>query len=155
MGSWRRVGRVTVRPRLMAVLVVVATLCVGCGGEEGGPPSAEPTPSATMSVPVESPTSQPSGGTSSSTPAATPGLPDCAKIWVAGQRLPRRYQGCVDAGSTVPDRGTMCVVGHELVVFRNRYYAVATGKISEAADVRSDPGYAQTKDLCKHGTPSG
>lgn len=136
----------------------VAALCMACGGGAGEADSSEPKPSAAASSPSEPTTTPSPTATESASPStpATPALPDCAKTWVAGKRLPLRYQGCIDgSGRVVPDRGVRCVVGHELVVFRNQYYAVATGKISKVPDVRNDPGYALTKDLCKNGTPSG
>ena len=49
--------------------------------------------------------------------------------------------------------GRGCVTGHDLVVYRNRFYAQATGKIFGSRDVANDPAYADAKYVCDNAAP--
>jgi hypothetical protein len=138
------------RIRHAAVLVAIAALSVSCGTAKDTTPPVPSTTTPTVSVaptPTKSPTKTPTK------PAVV--LPKCASVWVANARLSARYSGCLDAGKTVPANGMRCVVGHDLVVYRDQFYAMTSGKIFRpSGNLRSDSGYQLTLDLCRHGAPT-
>ena len=140
------------RQRMVALLVcALVGLGAGCGvSKDDDPPSSGGEPSSSETpTPTDSPTTDPSASASPTTPQLRP----CRTVWVVGERLPRRYQGCMEGARVVAAEGRPCVTGHDLVVYRNRFYAQATGKIFGSRDVADDPGYADAKYVCDNAAP--
>jgi hypothetical protein len=91
-----------------------------------------------------------SGRLAPNDPAAD-GYPRCSDIWIAGEVLPAKYEGC-DAGSTIEVPATFgCSDGSEFTTFRDRYWAVLGGKIKDSGSsggITADAEYAADDDAC-------
>ena len=63
-------------------------------------------------------------------------LPDCQEIWVDGKRLPDDYRACRDDARVVEPTLHDCTddVGNQLVMYRERFFAVRGGEITEVRD---------------------
>ena len=129
-----------VRPRtasLAAVLLVGAIGLAGCGNEgdeSATDPSSSPSSSETStSEPTESSPTESSTGSPTETESAEPTEPACADVWVAGQVLEKKYQGCYDAdqGKWVQAMVYPCSSGQKVVTFRRNFYAPKGGPIVE------------------------
>lgn len=118
----------TSRAPLIAALALVGFALTACGDQEpdaAADPSQDPSTSTSES-PSESP---------SETSSEAPG-PDCASVWVAGQTLPEKYQGCQDAdkGKWVQAMVYRCSSDQQLVTFGTTFYA-AKGEVVNESDV--------------------
>lgn len=107
--------------RVLLPLVVTAALSLaGCGSAD---------PAATDSV-ATSPTP---AATSSSPPASKPAQPDCATVWVAGQRLPKPYRGCLEGTKLQQPELYRCSSGQHVTTYAHKFYAVQSRPIIEVA----------------------
>jgi hypothetical protein len=122
-------------PRIRAAAVSAALLLAlaGCGSDGSGSTAADPAgeSSSTSSTPTPSegaatPTSTGTAGPGTDEPVV---LPACGEVWVAGAKLPRGYEGCVDGSDTVPADGRYCEFGKQLLTFGDAFYAVAGGPV--------------------------
>jgi hypothetical protein len=128
------------RALLVGLGLVLAV--AGCGSAPASPGSTVAT------APVSAATTPPP--TPSPTPTVGAAYPSCASVWVAGKKLSDHYAGCTTAGAAVLAHEMYCESGQHLVVFRNRFFAVRSGKIFASRDARRDPRYRQILTLC-HG----
>ncbi|MCW2767100.1 MAG: hypothetical protein JWO11_3059 [Nocardioides sp.] len=132
-----------VTPLLLSPLL----LLTGCGGDESTratPSTAGPTASSTADSASPSPSASSSATTS-------PGndLPDCAKVWVADNTLPRHYTGCSSNGEVVKADRRYCEFGKPLITFDDRFYAVPEGPVNASkGPLDKDPGYRSALASC-------
>jgi hypothetical protein len=134
-------GHLTVR-RLAAsgLLAVALSALTACGGdtEEAQDPTG-PTSSSEAS--------EPSGSESSDVPADAPA---CAEVWVAGGKIARTYQGCVDESGAYVERDSVgCSSGQRLIVFGDRFWGVQGGTVYEAeGSLDEDRDYRDATRRC-------
>lgn len=114
-------------------MALVAVLATGCGSRTGEQERAD-----------EQPSSSP-GATSSAAAGEA-----CSEVWVEGEKLPSRYDGCDDGGSFVSKDVLSCSSGQRMVRFDDHYYAVLGGTIHETESVLDkDVGYRDAVASCR------
>ncbi|MGL5808734.1 MAG: hypothetical protein ACRCYQ_02175 [Nocardioides sp.] len=118
----------------------------GCGDSEAGDAVARDT---TQERPV-------ADGPSPSDPADTPAedvdtgsWPSCERIWVAGNRLPQEYAGCLDDRTPIPADLVNCSQGGLLVTYDDRFYALTGGPVNQvSARLAEDRQFTNARAAC-------
>lgn len=121
--------------RRSALVAAMLLLAAGCGDDEGD--AAEDTSGETSASQSSSPTD---GGT---------GLPACAEVWVAGETLPRDYQGCEQDGAAVKPQKHSCSYGSAIVEFDDTFYAVTGKQINEVPSLADSDQFHQALSACQ------
>lgn len=124
---------------LLAVALSALTAC-GDSADEAQDPS-----DSTSSTTQESP--EPGESESSDVPADAP---VCGEVWVAGGKIARTYQGCVDESGAYVERDSVgCSSGQRLVVFGDRFWGVQGGTVYEAdGSLDQDRDYRDATRRC-------
>ena len=74
-------------------------------------------------------------------------VPPCTKVWVADQKLPEGYEGCMNGDSLEVLVTHDCEDGRRLASYDDKYWAFLGDTISFAASGTSgDPAYAKAFD---------
>lgn len=86
-----------------------------------------------------------------SSPVVTPkseSLPDCDKVWVAGETLPDDYEGCVDAEGVlkVSEIKKCTSIDGSFTTFGAQWFAMLGGKVSDAG--QTSPEYDRAYTAC-------
>jgi hypothetical protein len=130
---------------VVAALVVPLALLSACG-DDSGSSAADPADTTSTS----------SSATPSDTPASTeatseaPDWPACDSVWVAGQKIPGGYKGCLDGSDQVAADNLSCSSGQHIVRYADRFYGVAGGKIYESSGpLDKDKGYLKMVRSCR------
>ena len=78
------------------------------------------------------------------------GIPACADVWVAGEKLPEDYGGCSnDDGSIAGASYEECNDGSRLYTHDSRFFTEADGMIVEAGgELLDDPGFEKRSGAC-------
>lgn len=141
----------------IAVGLTVAVLLSACGdggdggsaedpaGEESSSTAAEPTESTSES-PTETPTETTDPGEESE-----PTTPACSDVWVAGELLPQRYQGCFDSEKErwVQAMIYRCSSGQQLVTYGRTFYAAKGEQVNETeVPLARDPDFSKAMASC-------
>lgn len=128
---------------LLAPLLLTGALLAGCG-EDDGRTASDPADTASA---TPAPSDSSSAGASGDATQATG--PDCAEVWVAGETLPRGYEGCDQDGQQVKADGRYCEFGKPLVTFDDRFWAVPGGRIGESdGPLLQDAAYKDALRKC-------
>ena len=105
-----------VAPHRLLVLPALLLALSACGSETEDPEvSAGATDSPTSSAPASD-------------------LPACEEVWVDGQDLPGRYNGCFDGSTEVPADSRECSFGKPLVTYADEFYAVPGKVVNEVEE---------------------
>lgn len=115
--------------RTATALLVLPLLLTGCGGSDDDGPD----------VNVD-------GSDPDSTPA-------CADVWVAGEKLPDGYAGCMDGDTLIASTASECASGDaDLVTYEpdgSGFFTLADGTIVEAGeDYANTPEYGPRFEDC-------
>ena len=136
------------RSRRWAVaLIVPLLLASGCGEEES--PAAQGGSTESTESPTESPTES-AGDTPSPSPSETlANLDPCGTVWKDGSKLPRDYEGCLEADTAVTPDQQGCSFGKALVRYDDHFYAVRGGTIHETSKpLDKDRGFQSAMKSC-------
>lgn len=123
------------RTRSAAVaLTVVAGLGLSACGQDTPDSAADPSSSTSTSAsetPTETPTEEPTETTGEE---SEPRGPACSDVWVAGEELPQKYTGCMDAEKDKWMQAMiyMCSSGQRLVTFGRTFYAAKGEVVTES-----------------------
>lgn len=76
-------------------------------------------------------------------------LPPCARVWVAGKRLPGNYRGCQEKGKRLTAH-TVCEIGLSLFTYHDHLYGMQSAKVLSASSpgLRRDPGFRRVWRSC-------
>jgi len=118
-----------------ALVAATLLLAAGCGDDEGD--TAEDT------------STDASASTSASPSSDAGALPACDEVWVAGETLPRGYQGCEQDGATVKPDKHPCSYGSAIVEFDDRFYAVTGKQINEVPSLAESKQFQQALTACQ------
>jgi hypothetical protein len=120
---------------LAAALLLLVT---ACGDDDGSDSAGSDTASGTPST------------SESASPSPSSDAPDCATIWVEGQTLDRRYQGCAQDGVTVAVEKVGCSSGQTFVLFNDEFWAVKGGIVKHAPDgLAASKAYREDMAACR------
>lgn len=143
------------RRQVPALLLTVAVLGA-CGGQEPEDSASSASPASSESESSDASSSPTAGESPSATASASPSpevpadAPACEQVWQDGERLPRGYRGCVDAGTYVPSDVIGCSSGQRLVRHADRWYAVLGGTVHEASSpLDKDREYVADVRVCR------
>ena len=118
----------------MAAAATLLTLTAGCGDDE----------------PEQDPSNADSSQESDDSGEGEGGIPACADVWIAGEKLPDDYGGCSnDDGSIAGSSYEECTDGSRLQTHDSRFFTEADGTIVEAdGELLDDPGFEKRSGAC-------
>ncbi|WP_114422227.1 hypothetical protein [Nocardioides houyundeii] len=126
---------------------VLAVLLTGCG--EDSSDTASDDSASTPGTSVSSSPSPEGTPTESTEEEATPEGPLCEEVWVDGQVLPRRYQGCLDGTKWREAFVYPCSSGQNLVTFGRTFYAAKGERVVESATpLAKNPQFQSALSAC-------
>lgn len=123
------------RASLSAVMIAAVLLTTAACGGDSDNTAEDPAGS-------DSPSSQESS-------AGGDGLPSCEETWVAGETLPRGYQGCEQDGETVKADRHPCSYGAAIIEYDDRFYAVTGKTINEVPSLAESQQFEQALSACQ------
>jgi hypothetical protein len=136
----------------VAALAAVSLLGISGCGDDGGESASDPSggePSTSEASLTESAATEPSAddGSPSSQPPSS--WPECGDVWVAGQDLPGRYQGCVRDGAGIKADKHACSLGTPIVEFDDRFYAVPGNVVNDVGDLSTSKQFRNALTSCQ------
>ena len=134
----RRARTLSVPAALLALALVL-----GACGDQDDDRAADPEATSASPTPEESasPSEKPAPRTE----------PECAGVWVVGQKLPRPYRGCFDADQErwVKPGIVRCSSGQQVVTYGRHHYAVQNQPVIQTDGPRvRDKKFLALMDTC-------
>ncbi|WP_372733804.1 hypothetical protein [Nocardioides sp.] len=135
------------RTRLrLAAAVIAAIALTGCGDDVAQTSDAvDEQSSSTSSTDLDSA----SASESASETSAPVTLPDCASVWVTGEKLPLKYDGCLEDGNRVKAKKYRCSYEAIIVTYDDRFYARAGRFINEVDSLKSSKKFKRAIAACQ------
>ncbi|MGL5823753.1 MAG: hypothetical protein ACRCYU_02775 [Nocardioides sp.] len=146
-----RAAPIVVAPGLIRSGLIVAVLALAACGTDTttSPISGIDASSRTQPASASPAGTEESAPSSGAATAQSASWPDCRVIWVPGDRLPRRYRGCLDGATSVPAQVRNCSSGGRLVIYGNRFYAALGGPINQVpGQLATDQDFQQVSTAC-------
>jgi hypothetical protein len=126
--------RTTLGVAVGATLLVATAAC----GDNGDDPASGDAPEQTSAA-------DPSTGTD-----ATSALPACDSVWKEDADLPKPYDGCAEADTTVAPDLLECSSGQRIVLYDDHYWALPGHIIGYAPEgLDEDKRYARVLYSCR------